>query len=174
MYVLLALVLIGFDSGAPVSGTAAVPAWAAAAGYLQQQPAQQVRPLPSGFSFGELQAVLGRLRPREVPRMPAAVAGPDGIQRLEIDGLVVDETVTRMGRDFYEVFHAAWEPPEGQFNYIIRLQEQPIPGLGTRVILLFNDEVLFQLQLQPRYDYIEELAQLAAQYTREELERRSG
>jgi curli production assembly/transport component CsgE len=96
----------------------------------------------------------------------------DGVSRREIDGLVVDETQTKIGRDFFEVFYAAWERPAGAMNYTVRIQEQPSPSLGTRVVVFLDDEVLFQLQLQPRYEVVEELAQQAALYTAREVETR--
>jgi hypothetical protein len=134
---------------------------------------QEVR-LPSGFSFREQRRVLGMLRPRpEVVRGEQDPAVADGVARLEIDGLVIDETVTKIGRDFYDVFHSEWVAPEGIYNYTIRIQEYPVPTLGTRVVLLLNDEPLFQLQLEPRYEVVEDLARQAARFTGEELERRS-
>jgi curli production assembly/transport component CsgE len=134
---------------------------------------QEVR-LPSGFSFREQWRVLGALRPRqEVMRGEQDPAVADGVARLEIDGLVIDETVTKIGRDFYDVFHSEWVAPEGIYNYTIRIQEYPVPTLGTRVVLLLNDEPLFQLQLEPRYEVVEDLARQAARFTGQELERRS-
>jgi hypothetical protein len=134
---------------------------------------QEVR-LPSGFSFQEQRRFLGALRLRpELVRDKQDPAVADGVTRLEIDGLVIDETVTKIGRDFYDVFHSEWVAPDGIYNYTIRIQEYPVPTLGTRVVLLLNDEPLFQLQLEPRYEVVEDLARQAARYTGEELERRS-
>lgn len=90
---------------------------------------------------------------------------PGDVPRQEIDGLVVDETQTKIGRDFYDVFYARWNPPEGAVNYTVRVQEQPLPNLGTRISVRVNDEVAFQGMLQPRYDFIESAAQQAIFYT---------
>ncbi len=79
----------------------------------------------------------------------------DGLQRMEIDGLVVDETQTRLGLDFYTEFFAFWQAPEGAINYTVTIQEQPMPNLGTRVMVSVNDEIAFQAQLQPRQEMIE-------------------
>lgn len=79
----------------------------------------------------------------------------DGLQRMEIDGLVVDETQTRLGRDFYAQFHAGWEPPEGAVNFTVVVQEQPLPNIGTRILVRVNDEIAYQTQLQPREEMIE-------------------
>jgi curli production assembly/transport component CsgE len=132
----------------------------------------RVHALPSGLSYEELRRALARLRPAPAGAARQAENGADGIARREIDGLIVDETTTKIGRDFYQVFHSAWEAPPRARNYTLRVQEQPSPSLGTRVVVLLNDEVLFQLQLQPRFELIEELAQQAALYTRQEVEAR--
>lgn len=79
----------------------------------------------------------------------------DGLHRMEIDGMVVDETQTRLGRDFYTEFYNFWQSPEGAVNYTVTVQEQPMPNLGTRVMVRVNDEIAFQAQLQPRQDMLE-------------------
>ena len=96
---------------------------------------------------------------------------PDAqIQRLEIDGLVVDETLTKLGRDFYDVFFRIWQAPTGAINFTITIQEQPAPGTGTIVSVRVNDEIAFQARLQPQLDYIEAAAQQAAQFAYQRLE----
>lgn len=80
---------------------------------------------------------------------------------LMIDGLVIDETRTKMGRDFYELFLTNWEMPKGahNFNFIIR----ELPGRATTsfVTVEVNDHEVLKLTLQPRYDIIEEMAKYA-------------
>ena len=82
----------------------------------------------------------------------------DGLNRVAIDGLVVDETQTKLGRDFYTEFYAFWQAPEGAMNYTILVQEQPIPNVGTRILVRVNDEIAFQTQIQPRQEMIENAA----------------
>lgn len=133
---------------------------------------QQEVGLPSGLSYEVQRRFLLRLQPVAggAGAAGAPTGAPDGIARREIDGLVVDETQTKIGRDFFDLFFSYWDAPPEARNYTIRVQEQPSPSLGTRIVVLINDEVLFQLQLQPRYEVVQELAQQAALYTRRELE----
>jgi curli production assembly/transport component CsgE len=88
---------------------------------------------------------------------------------FSINGLVVDETRTTIGRDFYQVFYDAWVAPENSINYTIVVEEQPVPGRGTRLIVRLNDEVAFDTRLQPRYEQIQEAALAAVSYTRRAL-----
>ena len=80
----------------------------------------------------------------------------------EINGLVVDETITKVGRDFYEVFYRQWEPPVSEMTYTILIKELPLPGRGSQVMVYLNETELFSQPVQPRYDVIEEMAEYAA------------
>lgn len=81
---------------------------------------------------------------------------------LEVDGLIVDETITKIGRDFYDVFHRQWEAPPSAKNFTILIKERPTRGNGALIQVALNDELLFEQQLQPRYDVIEEVATYVA------------
>lgn len=93
---------------------------------------------------------------------------------LELD-LVINETRTPTGQDFFDEFYAAWEAPDEVPTYTIRIQEEPVQGLYTRVVLTLDGEQLFQLPLQPRHEYIRSVARQAASYVRDQLlQARSG
>ncbi|MDX5435755.1 MAG: curli production assembly/transport protein CsgE, partial [Pontibacter sp.] len=77
---------------------------------------------------------------------------------LEIDGLIVDETITKIGRDFYDVFHRQWEAPPMATNYTILIKELPARGNSSLVSLSVNEVKVFEQVMQPRYDVIEEVA----------------
>ena len=109
---------------------------------------------------------------------PAAADGvqsvdDDGVRPLEIDGLVVDETQSKLGRDFYDAFYGRWRAPDGAFNFTVVVKEQPMPNLGTRIIVQVNEEVAFQAQLQPRFEVIESMAHQAVAYTAYMLQNRT-
>jgi curli production assembly/transport component CsgE len=91
---------------------------------------------------------------------------------LEIDGLIVDETRTRMGSDFYDLFYTNWEAPPEARNFTIVIMEQPAPQMGTRMTLKVNDQEVAQFMLQPRYEIIEELALQSVQFLRQHLSER--
>ena len=44
---------------------------------------------------------------------------------LNIDGLLVDDTKTKSGKDFYDLFYQQWEAPAGAKNYTIFIIEKP-------------------------------------------------
>ncbi|MBE0645685.1 MAG: hypothetical protein IH600_16520 [Bacteroidetes bacterium] len=77
---------------------------------------------------------------------------------LELSGFIVDETQTKLGRDFYENFYALWNPPPGMTEFTIVISEKPLPQRGTQVSMTVNDFTIFQVFLQPRLEAIEEMA----------------
>lgn len=34
-----------------------------------------------------------------------------GTLDMEVDGLIMDETITKVGRDFYDLFYSSWSTP---------------------------------------------------------------
>lgn len=93
-------------------------------------------------------------------------ASPDPARStITIDGLVINETRTKIGNDFFDVYYSRWDPPENARNFTITIKEQPMPSLGTRVVVDLNGEPVFQARLQPRYEYIEQAALQAIRMT---------
>jgi len=76
-----------------------------------------------------------------------------------LEGLIVDETFSKIGHDFYDLFYAGWEKPKNIKDYTITISEKPLPQLGTQITILINDNPVFQRFIQPRYEIIEETAQ---------------
>lgn len=74
---------------------------------------------------------------------------------IEIDGLLVDDTKTKSGKDFYDLFYGGWEAPQGAKNYSITISEKPFRLTSTLIIVSINENVVYQSILQPRQDIIE-------------------
>lgn len=84
---------------------------------------------------------------------------------IEIDGLLVDDTKTKIGRDFYDMFYANWEAPDQAKNYTITIQEKPFRLTSTLVSISINDNMVYQSILQPRQDVVESLSEQAIAQT---------
>ncbi len=77
---------------------------------------------------------------------------------IEIDNLVVDETQSKIGKDFSDFFYKYWVPPLDITNYTITISEKPLPSLGSQITIELNDMVVFQRVIQPKYDTIDQSA----------------
>lgn len=80
---------------------------------------------------------------------------------LEFEGMVLDETRSKMGRDFYDLFYQNWEAPSGSKDFTIKITEQPLMGIGTVIAIMIDYEHVYSARLQPRYEYIEAVSQQA-------------
>lgn len=91
------------------------------------------------------------------------VAQPGGMatdEGLEISGLMLDETKTKIGRDFYEYFNTHWQEIKG-INYTITITELPSAIRGSIMRIKWNDEVIYQAILNPRPGQVEKTAKQA-------------
>ena len=89
---------------------------------------------------------------------------PETDHRIELGGLVVDETITPQGRTFYSRFFGIWKSPPTSGFYTVKVVEKPTPGRGTLVQVLVNDDTTFQARLQPQTHFAD-LALQAARRT---------
>lgn len=74
---------------------------------------------------------------------------------LEIDGLIISQTLTKIGVDFYDLFYQRWTAPPTASGYEVRIEELPAPGFGTLIVVKVNETTVYQRVLQPRYDQLE-------------------
>ena len=102
----------------------------------------------------DLQKILNQIKSEESEKVSSDAD-------LEIDGLLVDETKTKNGRDFYDFFYSQWEAPPGANNYSIFITEKPYRLTTTMIEVSINETLVYQSFLQPRIDIIEMLAEEA-------------
>ena len=71
-------------------------------------------------------------------------------------GLIIDETISRSGSEFFDLFYLRWQSnTEEDIN--IRIQEQPGFFRGNFILVWLDEELVFRQQLPKRYDDIETL-----------------
>jgi curli production assembly/transport component CsgE len=80
---------------------------------------------------------------------------------LEIDGLIVKDTRTKHGGDFYDHFYRNWEAPPNARNFTITIKELPYRLNMTMILVKINDNEIFRSALQPRREIIISLADYA-------------
>ncbi len=77
---------------------------------------------------------------------------------IEIDGLIIDESKTKIGREFYDVFFMNWHPPQNIKGFTIYLRERAHPRFGSWVWIDVDEMTVYQTLLKPRFEVIEEAA----------------
>lgn len=84
------------------------------------------------------------------------------MQNEGISGLIVDNTVTFIGRDFYDAFALAWLDQRVGDIGNLSINERPTARSGSRVWVESNGRSLFQVFLSPVRANIETTARKAA------------
>ena len=120
------------------------------------------------MGWGTLQAQV-RWRRTSAVRARGKDASDEGVS---VGGLLVDETRTTIGRDFYSLFYTRWETPDGVKNVTVRVQEQPLPNLGTRVLIEVQGTTVYRATLQPDVSVIRRAARAALARTMRYLKER--
>lgn len=67
----------------------------------------------------------------------------------DVDGMVLNETRSKTGQDFYSLFYESWTKPGATDNYIIRVAEKPGPGMGSIIVVEVNYEEVVEFRLRP-------------------------
>ncbi len=77
---------------------------------------------------------------------------------VELETIIVDQTQSKLGKDFFDSFNDNWNPPEKNNSYTIVIEEKVLPRLGTFILIEIDGNDIYQSFIQPRYESIEENA----------------
>ena len=127
----------------------------------QQPPVQSAKPATSGPDSPK------PLAPKQLEEALRLLLRADSAGRAsrrtgsESQGLVMDQTISKLGRDFYDLFYGSFEAPGGLEDFNIVLVERQARANNAVVALIVNDTELFEIPLTPRADQMEESAMAA-------------
>jgi len=62
---------------------------------------------------------------------------------VEIGGLLLDNTKSRLGRDFYFKFSQLWNDIPNTQGINVQITEQIVPRAGTKLKLLLNGRIIY-------------------------------
>jgi len=79
----------------------------------------------------------------------------------QFDGIVIDQTMTRPGKEFYQLFSTGWHDQTLSERYTISVREQPSARFGSQIHIVFGSRRVFQGQLSPNRSQIKMLADAA-------------
>ncbi|MBN2092780.1 hypothetical protein JW964_24380, partial [candidate division KSB1 bacterium] len=84
---------------------------------------------------------------------------------IEIDGLIIDQTITKIGHEFYENFYTLWEAPPEIKDYSIYVIEKATMLSTSQVWINVDDMTIYQIILKPRAEEIEEAVRIGIEIT---------
>ncbi|GAA0369061.1 hypothetical protein GCM10009092_36640 [Bowmanella denitrificans] len=82
------------------------------------------------------------------------------VAEVELGGLLLDNTFSRFGREFYQRLSRLWQdvPQTQSFNVVIK--EQVVPRAGTKLTIQLNNQVIYMTYMgrrqSPMEDKVEE------------------
>ena len=129
--------------------------------HAQQPPAQSAKPAATGPDSPK------PLAPKQLEEALRLLLRADSAGRAshrtgsESQGLVMDQTISKLGRDFYDLFYGSFEAPGGLEDFTIILVERQARANNAVVALIVNDTELFEMPLTPRADQMAESAMAA-------------
>jgi curli production assembly/transport component CsgE len=122
---------------------------------VNQKDTLKVQPAPASLKKMIEEVVSNKVKPQEY--------------LIEIDGLLVDDSKTRAGKEFYDLFYNGFVAPQNARNYTITVSEKPFRLNTTQIVVMINDNPVYQNILQPRQEIIETMCEEAIATTQEYL-----
>lgn len=88
--------------------------------------------------------------PPASPAAPAPTALTLPAARDPLSGIVINRTVTVLGRDFYQFFAAAWRDQPDGARYTVSVHERPSAQRGSEMWVQYGQRRVFHAYLSPQ------------------------
>ncbi len=89
---------------------------------------------------------------------------------IEVPGLVTDNTITRVGHDFYRAFTEHWEE---EYPGAITINERPSARWGSWITIKVDQDLLYQTFLFPGHNDFDKQVNVALASVYEALQKRA-
>ncbi len=82
---------------------------------------------------------------------------------VEFMSFVFDETITKIGADFFRMFNRDWENPTDVKGVSLYIKEKPRPGMGAMLMIEADNRVIFQTFVRPNQEQLRQAVKSALQ-----------
>lgn len=73
-----------------------------------------------------------------------------------IKGIVIDDVLTKFGKDFHDYFYQTYSTSGVQYPFIITIKEKPYFGTGSIINVEVDDKNLFEFMVKPDEEYLKD------------------
>ncbi len=80
-----------------------------------------------------------------------------------LTGIVINRTVTVLGKDFYRYFVTAWRQKDGENRYSLTVYERPSARWGSEIWIEYQRNQMFRIFLSPARQAARETSEQAAE-----------
>lgn len=78
----------------------------------------------------------------------------------EVEGITIDDTKTKVGKDFYDEFYMQYSRSENKKSPV-RITETPTMGRSSKITIKMDDKEIYAFLSNSSQDYITEQTQIA-------------
>jgi hypothetical protein len=86
---------------------------------------------------------------------------------FELRGLTIDETKSKIGKDFYDIFYIQYSQIPDKSNSVITISELPVRGTNGQINIEMDDKVIYSFMTNPSEDYLKEQLANSLKYIKE-------
>lgn len=80
---------------------------------------------------------------------------------LMLEGMVVDESKTKFGRDFYDSFFSVYNQYPNKFKFIVLISELPFRGQTSIIQVKADYEIVYEFYTHPNEEYNQQQVAIA-------------
>jgi hypothetical protein len=102
------------------------------------------------------------LKPKENTDVRTEFAKSDGV---ELRGIVLEETKTKPGRDFYTEYYSKYMYYTVDGSKIVTIKEELAIANNTKLLVKIGDEIIMEFIVRPQNDFIKGMADIAVRRT---------
>ncbi|WP_426480619.1 CsgE family curli-type amyloid fiber assembly protein [Chryseobacterium sp. R2ACT005] len=85
----------------------------------------------------------------------------------ELRGLTIDETKTKVGKDFYDLFYMQYGQLPDKSISAITITELPLRGTSGQINIQIEDKIIYSFMTNPAEDYLKEQLVYSLKYIKE-------
>lgn len=90
---------------------------------------------------------------------------------IEMTGIVTDETKTKIGKDFYDNYYYLYRDYNLNAKQIIKINEELSFGRNTKIMIMVENEVVFEFLARPDEEFLQAMAKSALYETYQYLKK---
>jgi hypothetical protein len=75
---------------------------------------------------------------------------------FELKGLTIDETKSKVGKDFYDLFYIQYSQIPDKSNSAVTVSELPVRGTSGQINIEIDDKVVYSFVTNPSEDYLKD------------------
>jgi hypothetical protein len=88
-------------------------------------------------------------------------------EAFELSGLTIDETKSKVGRDFYDLFYIQYSQIPDKSNSAITITELPARGISGQINIQVDDKLVYSFMTNPSEDYLREQLDYTLRYIKD-------